>query len=169
MSEFRKAIADLLQNRAETGCCLALVLKHFQTEFAAENLILNRYYSLLQGIEDHKSIDNFIFELQTISLAVSNTFKMISFGGVTIYKINPLKLNENVKNRNVDYSISIASWTFIFGGWLVLMSSSKPPNMSFILHLQMGERKIEIITHSFTHTEQWVSIVLNIQSCILKS
>ena len=56
MSEFRKAIAGLLQNRAETGCCLALVLKHFQTEFAAENLILNRYYTVLQGIEDHKLI-----------------------------------------------------------------------------------------------------------------
>ena len=66
MSEFRKAIPyipDSLQNQAKTVGCLALVLKHFQTEFAAENLILNRYYSLLQGIEDHKSIDNFIFEL----------------------------------------------------------------------------------------------------------
>ena len=63
VSEFRKAIAGLLQNRAKTVGCLALVLKHFQTDSAAENVILNRYYSLLQGIEDHKSIENFIFEL----------------------------------------------------------------------------------------------------------
>ena len=101
MSVFRKAIPyipDSLQNQAKTVGCLALVLKHFQTEFAAENLILNRYYTLLQGIEDYKSIENFILEFWTISLAASNTFKMMPFGGVTIYKINPLKLNENVKN-----------------------------------------------------------------------
>ena len=85
MSEFRKAIAGLLQNRAKTVGCLALVLKHFQTEFTDENLILNRYYSWLQDIEDHKSIENFILQLWTISLAASNTFKMMSFGGVTIY------------------------------------------------------------------------------------
>ena len=66
MSEFRKAIPyipDSLQNRAKTVGCLVLVLKHFQTEFAAENLILNRYYSWLQDIEDHKSIGNFILVL----------------------------------------------------------------------------------------------------------
>ena len=135
MSEFRKAIASSLQNQAKTAGCLALVLKHFQTEFPAENVILDRYYTVLQGIEDHKSIENFIFELWAISLAASSTVKRRSFGGLTIYKINPLKLNDNSKKRNVDKSISIASLTFIFGGWLVLMSSSKPPNMSFILHL----------------------------------
>ena len=97
MSEFRKAIAVLLQNRPKTGRCLALVLKHFQTEFTDENLILNRYYSWLQSIEDHKSIENFIFELCAKSSAASTTFKMMSFGGVTIYKINPLELNGNAK------------------------------------------------------------------------
>ena len=56
-------IPDSLQNQAETVGCLALVLKHFQTEFAAENLILNRYYSWLQDIENHKSIENFILVL----------------------------------------------------------------------------------------------------------
>ena len=47
MSEFRKAIPyipDSLQNRAKTVECLPLILKHFQIEFAAQNVILNRYY-----------------------------------------------------------------------------------------------------------------------------
>ena len=124
-----------LQKRAKSACCLLLFLKHFPAEFLLQNLTLYTSYRLLSAIENRKSIENFIFELWAKSSAASNTFKMMSFGGVTIYKINPLKLNGNVKNWNVDTSISIPSLTFIFGGWLVLMSSSKPPNMSFILHL----------------------------------
>ena len=58
---------------------------------------------MLQGIEDHKWIGNFILEFWTISLAASNTFKMMPFGGVTIYKIILLKLDDNVKKLKCGY------------------------------------------------------------------
>ena len=69
---------------------------------------------------------------------------------MTIYKINPLKLNENVKNWNVDNSISIASLAFIFGGFEEDMSTNHPPNMNVKLAIEIELSAFQIFNFSFS-------------------